>query len=124
MNAELFYGLGTRACGEHHGAVGHAAENDDRVLPPSGIPFGNVFGGPHNLYQYQMDGRNGLNSLFYPELGANFPFYDRSGTDAFNVSAEFTITTQARNLAAYMYLLGQAGAPSKPWKSAAWESSI
>ena len=95
------------------------AENDDRVLPPSGIPFGNVFGGPHNLYQYQMDGRNGLNSLFYPELGANFPFYDRSGTDAFNVSAEFTITTQARNLAAYMYLLGQAGAPSKPWKSAA-----
>jgi hypothetical protein len=94
------------------------AENDDRVLPPSGIPFGNVFGGPHNLYQYKMEGRNGLNSLFYPELGASFPFYDRSGTDAFNVSAEFTITTQARNLAAYLYLLSQTGTPSKPWKSA------
>ena len=94
------------------------ATNDDRVLPPSGIPFGNVFGGPHNIYQYKMDGRNGLNSLFYPELGDKFPFYDRSGTDAFNVTAEFTLDKQARHLAAYLYLLGQAGTSLKPWKSA------
>jgi hypothetical protein len=65
-----------------------------------------------------MEGRNGLNSFFYPELGANFPFYDRSVTDAFNVSAEFTITTQARHLAAYLYLLSQTGTPQKAWKSA------
>ncbi|MEI8310138.1 MAG: glycoside hydrolase family 9 protein [Verrucomicrobiota bacterium] len=95
------------------------AANDDRVLPPSGIPFGNVFGGPHNLYQYKMDGRNGLNSLFYPELGDKFPFYDRSGTDAFNVTAEFTLDKQARHLAGYLYLLSQTGTPFKPWKSAA-----
>ncbi len=94
------------------------AHNDDRVLPPTGIPFGNVFGGPHNLHRYKAaDGRNGLNSFFYPELGANFPFYDRSGTDAFNVAAEFTINIQGRNLAAYLYLLGQEGTPLKPWKS-------
>ena len=94
------------------------AQNDDRVLPPTGIPFGNVFGGPHNIYRYkQPDGRNGLNSFFYPELGANFPFYDRSGTDAFNVTAEFTIDKQGRHLAAYLYLLGQAGAPLAPWKA-------
>ncbi len=93
------------------------ATNDDRVLPPSGIPFGNVFGGPHNIYQYKMDGRNGLNSLFYPELGDKFPFYDRSGTDAFNVTAEFTLDKQARHLAAYLYLLSQTGSTLKPWKS-------
>lgn len=94
------------------------AMNDDRVLPPTGIPYGNVFGGPHNMHRYkQADGRNGLNSFFYPDLGSNFPFYDRSGTDAYNVTAEFTIDKLGRHLAGYIYLMGQAGTPLKPWKS-------
>ena len=93
------------------------AHNDDRVLPPTGIPYGNVFGGPHNIYRYKLGERNGLNTFFYPELGANFPFYDRAGTDAFNVTAEFTIDKLGRHLAAYMYLMGQTGTSLKPWKS-------
>lgn len=94
------------------------AHNDTRVLPPSGIPYGNVFGGPHNLHRYKMpDGRNGLNSFFHPHLGKEFPFYDRAGTDAFNVTAEFTIDKQGRHLAAYLYLLGEAGNQPGPWKA-------
>lgn len=94
------------------------ASNDARVLPPTGIPYGNVFGGPHNLFRYKLNERNGLNGLFFPELGTHFPFYDRAVTDAFNVTAEFTIDKQGRHLAAYLYLLGQTGTTSKAWKSA------
>lgn len=110
VNRPLVSGSGDRWMRE---IVHQYAHNDARVLPPSGIPFGNVFGGPHHLEQYKVEGRNGLNLLYSPNLGEPFPFYNRVAADAFNVSAEFTVSQQARNFAAYAYLLGatQTGFP-------------
>lgn len=112
VNRSMVSGSGDRWMRE---IVHQYAWNDERVLPPSGIPYGNIFGGPHNLDQYRVDGRNGLNFLYVPNLSENFPFYNRVAADAFNVSAEFTIDKQARNFSAYAFLTNATGIPFPKW---------
>jgi len=112
VNRSMVSGSGERWMRE---IVHQYAWNDSRVLPPSGIPYGNVFGGPHNIDQYRVDGRNGLNFLYVPNLGDTFPFYNRVAADAFNVTAEFTVGQQARNLAAYAFLTRGADQNFPKW---------
>jgi hypothetical protein len=112
VNRSLVSGSGDRWMRE---IVHQYAHNDARVLPPSGIPFGNVFGGPHSLEQYKVEGRNGLNFQYVPHLGDTFPFYNRVAADAFNVTAEFTVGQQARNFAAYSFLNSATAAPFPKW---------
>lgn len=104
LNQPFFTGIGS-TWRQH--AVNRITLNDDRSLAVPGIPIGNIVSTPHNLRPYQIEGRAGLRSLFTPSLDA-FPFFERSGTDAYNVREEWTIATGGRLLAGHLFLLGQA----------------
>jgi len=69
------------------------SQNDRRILPPTGIPLGNIQGGFGWLDLYQKQ----LGQLSFPSDGAQdlpYPVYDRWG-DSFNLSQEFVIPNQA-----------------------------
>src|SRR5439155_9841170 len=96
--------------------VHHYALNDRRVLPPSGLPLGNVQAGFGWLDLYKRE----LGALTFPPDSAPdapYPFYDRWG-DSFNVNTEFVIVNQARALAALVFLMAQTSLKDQPWRSA------
>ncbi|MHB8521224.1 MAG: glycoside hydrolase family 9 protein [Limisphaerales bacterium] len=99
VNVTYVTGLGWKRQRE---TVGQYAQNDRRVLPPSGLPLGNVQGGFANtLYYYATE----LNELSFPQDGASTapdPFYDRWG-ESYNVTTEFVVLNQARSLASLAY---------------------
>jgi hypothetical protein len=97
--------------------VDQYAENDRRVLPPSGIPVGNVQDGFGWLDLYGKE----LGRLSFPPDGdetAPHPFYDRWG-DSFNLSTEFVTVNQARSLAYLAWLMAQTSLKDQPWRCAA-----
>jgi hypothetical protein len=112
LNTSFVTGLGQHWIRE---IVHQYSTNDWRVLPPSGIPYGNLIGGPFSIYRYKVGDRNGLNAFFSPELG-KWPLYDRN-TDSFNTSAEFVVPGLARMLAAHAWLMGRSTEANKPWKA-------
>lgn len=72
------------------------AQNDRRILPPSGIPLGNLQSGFGWLDFYKEE----LGALSFPWDGAKenpYALYDRWG-DSFNLQAEFVVVNQARAL--------------------------
>lgn len=92
------------------------AQNDDRVLPPSGIPLGCIQDGFGWLDKYGKE----LGELTYPaddDSLAPYPFYDRWG-DSFNLKTEFVISNQARGLAALAWLMAQTTLKTQVWQSA------
>ncbi|WP_221285038.1 glycoside hydrolase family 9 protein [Haloferula luteola] len=92
------------------------AQNDDRVLPPSGIPLGNIQTGFSWVARYGSV----LGSLSYPGDGLStgkYPFYDRWG-DAFNSTTEFVIAQQGRGLASLARWGAQSPGAATPWTSA------
>ncbi|HEU0039300.1 MAG TPA: glycoside hydrolase family 9 protein, partial [Verrucomicrobiae bacterium] len=92
------------------------ATNDRRVLPPSGLPLGNVQAGFGWLELYKRE----LGALTFPPDGARdspYPFYDRWG-DSFNVNAEFVIVNQGRALATLALLMTQTPLTNQPWRAA------
>lgn len=96
--------------------VHNYAQNDRRILPPSGIPLGNLQSGFGWLEFYKQE----LGALSFPWDGAKenpFPLYDRWG-DSFNLQTEFVIVNQARALATAAWLMAQTPAKNQPWKSA------
>ena len=93
------------------------ALNFRQVLPPSGIPIGNIQAGFGWLDLYQRE----LGALTFPSDGdqqAPYPFYDRWG-DSWNVSTEFVVLNQARALAVSALLMAKTPLKDQPWKSAA-----
>jgi hypothetical protein len=102
LNQPYFTGIGQHW---RRNAVNRISLNDDRNLAVPGIPIGNIVSTPHNLRPYQIEGRAGLRGLFTPTL-ETFPFYERSGTDAYNVREEWTIATGGRLLAGHLFRLG------------------
>ncbi len=96
--------------------VHNYAQNDRRVLPPSGIPVGNLQSGFGWLDYYKEE----LGALSFPWDGAKenpYPLYDRWG-DSFNLQTEFVVVNQARALAAAAWLMAQTPLKNQPWKSA------
>ncbi|MDB6065738.1 MAG: hypothetical protein JWR26_1946 [Pedosphaera sp.] len=92
------------------------AQNDRRMLPPSGIPIGNLQGGFSWLDKYQKE----LGALSFPLDGDErtpYPIYDRWG-ESFNLSTEFVIANQARGLAYLSWLMARTSLKKQPWKSA------
>jgi hypothetical protein len=97
--------------------VDQYAQNDQRILPPSGIPLGNIQAGFGWNYQYNQE----LDQLSFPpdsDPVAPYPFYDRWG-DGFNLSQEFVIVNQARALGYLAWLMAQTPLKSQPWRAAA-----
>ena len=113
-NVVFLTGLGSRRQRE---IVHQYAQNDRRVLPPSGIPLGSVQGGFAYMDHYKKD----LGALTFPfdgDADSPYPFYDRWG-DSFNTTTEFTVGPQGRGLAAMAWLMGQTKLKAQPWRSAA-----
>ncbi len=92
------------------------AQNDRRILPPSGIPIGNLQSGFGWLEFYKQE----LGALSFPWDGVKenpYPLYERWG-DSFNLQAEFVAVNQARALAATAWLMAQTPLKNQPWRSA------
>ena len=113
VNVTYLTGLGVR---RQHEIVDQLAQNSRRVLPPSGIPIGNI----QAAFQYMpLYGRE-LRDATYPDDNAPsspYPFYDR-WSDAYNVTTEFIAVNQARGLLSAALLASQARAPQRPWTGA------
>jgi hypothetical protein len=111
VNVVFLTGLGWKRQRE---IVHQFAQNDRRILPPDGIPLGNIQAGFgwNNVYQQELE------KLSFPLDSSNdapYPFYDRWG-DAFNLSQEFVIVNQARALGYCAWLMAQTSLKEQPWK--------
>lgn len=96
--------------------VNQYALNDRRVLPPSGLPVGNITASFDYLSPYQSE----LGALCFPSDGsftAMYPFYDRWG-DSWNVQTEATVVNQARQLASAAFLMAKTSLATQAWQSA------
>jgi hypothetical protein len=112
VNVAYITGLGWRRQRE---IVHQYAQNDYRVLPPSGIPIGNIQAGFPYLDPYKKE----LGKLVFPPDGASvapYPFYDRWG-DTFNTTTEFVIVDQARSLASLAYWMAQTSVKTQSWRA-------
>ncbi len=113
VNVSYVTGLGWQRPRE---MVHHYAQNDWRVLPPSGLAFGNIQEGFPYLEPYQKE----LGALTFPSDGDQnnpTPFYDRWG-DTFNTSTEFVSPNIARSLATTAFVMAQTSTAGQKWKSA------
>ena len=110
VNVAYLTGLGIRRQRE---IVDQFAQNDRRVLPPSGIPIGNL----QAAFQYMPAYGGKLREATYPDDNAAegpYPFYDR-WSDAYNVTTEFITVNQARSLLVASYLAGRSAASDRKW---------
>ena len=113
VNVTYLTGLGWK---RQRDIVDQYAENDRRVLPPSGIPLGNIQGGFGWIEIYGKE----LGALSFPadsDEKAPYPIYDRWG-DSFNLTQEFVIPNQARALAYLSWMMGRSAVRNQPWKAA------
>lgn len=113
INVSYITGLGWRRQRE---IVHQFAQNDFRVLPPSGVPIGNIQGGFAWLHPFKKE----LGDLCFPPDGAQtncYPFYDRWG-DSFNTTTEFVIVDSARSLASLAFWMAQTPVKSQSWRGA------
>ncbi len=113
VNVTYMTGLGWKRQRE---IVDQYAQNARRVLPPSGIPLGNLQTGFGWIEQYKEE----LSALSFPSDGARenpYPLYDRWG-DSFNLSQEFVILNQARELAYLAWLMAQNPLKVQSWRAA------
>jgi len=112
VNIDYLTGLGF---GRQREIVHQYAQNDRRILPPSGIPLGNIQGGFGWLDLY----KNELGELSFPSDGAQdapYPFYDR-WADSFNLCQEFVVPIQARSLGYLCWLMAQSSLKKQDWTS-------
>ena len=94
VNISYVTGVGWKRSRE---MVHHYAQNNWRVLPPSGLAIGNIQEGFPYLDPYEKE----LGELCYPRDSDErnpTPFYDRWG-DTFNTAAEFVTANLGRSLA-------------------------
>ena len=112
VNVTYLTGLGWK---RQRDIVDQYAENDRRVLPPTGIPLGNIQAGFGWLELYGKE----LGALSFPADSADsapYPIYDRWG-DSFNLSQEFVIPNQARALGYLAWMMGRSPLRSQAWKA-------
>jgi hypothetical protein len=113
VNVTFLAGLGTLRQRE---IVDQFAQNDRRVLPPSGIPIGNI----QSDFQYMAAYGAELGAATYPADNAatgSYPLYDR-WSDAYNVTTEFIAVNQARGLLVSAFLAGLSPSGDRPWTHA------
>ncbi len=111
-NVSFITGLGWK---QQREIVHQYAQNDRRVLPPTGLPLGAVQEGFAYIEPYKKE----LGLLSFPSDGDKdnpYPFYDRWG-DSFNVTTEFVIMNQARGLAALAWLMAQTPQAGQSWRA-------
>ena len=112
VNVTYLTGLGWKRQRE---IVHQYAQNDRRVLPPTGVPLGNIQAG----FQYLNNYGGELGGLTFSTDGATaapFPFYDR-WADTFNTSTEFVAVEQARAIASLAFVATLTRATTQSWSS-------
>ena len=113
VNVTYVAGLGWKRQRE---MVDQYAQNSRHLLPPTGLPFGNIQGGISWTDHYQKEPAE----LSFPPDGDSrqpYPFYDR-WSDSFNLSQEFVIVNQARALGCLAWLMAQTPLRHQAWNSA------
>jgi hypothetical protein len=111
INMSFITGLGWR---QQREIVHHYAQNDHRILPPTGIPQGNIQGGMPYLHHYKGE----LTALSFPADNANVaPYapYDK-WADTFNTTAEFVNPQQGRGLGVLAWLFARTSVKSQAWR--------
>jgi alpha-tubulin suppressor-like RCC1 family protein len=114
VNVVYLTGLGRKRQRE---IVSQYALNDRRVLPPTGIPLGNIQTTFAFLPLYGAE----LRDLAFPSdsaVVAPYEFYDR-WADSFNVSTEYIAVNQARSVLALAVLATRTTTQSQAWRSGA-----
>jgi hypothetical protein len=114
VNISLLTGLGWHRQRE---IVHQYAQNDRRILPPSGLPIGNIQSG----FQYLDIYKGELDALTFPSDGLNdapYPFYDR-WADTFNTSTEFVAVDQVRSLGSLAFVATLTSVQSQAWTAPA-----
>jgi hypothetical protein len=109
VNVTYLTGLGWKRQRE---IVHQYALNDNHVLPPNGIPLGNIQAGYDYLQLYKSE----LNAVSYPSdsaPSATYPYYDR-WADTFNVSTEFVVQQTARALGPAAMLMAMTSSKTEP----------
>ena len=112
LNMTFITGVGYK---RQRDVVHQYAQNDHRVLPPSGLPLGNIQQGFPYLENYKAE----LGTLSYPPDYAStapYPYYDRWG-DTFNTTTEFVVTDQARSLASLAFWMAQSPVKAQSWRA-------
>lgn len=116
LNMTFVTGIGWKRQRE---VVSQHAWNDHRILPPAGLPLGNIQSGFGYLETYKspVTGRSELTLLSYPPDivdAGNYAFYDR-WTDMINTTTEFVVMDQARSLASLAFWMARSSKQSQPW---------
>ena len=114
VNVMFLTGLGLKRQREN---VSQLSQNSRRILPPSGIPLGQVTAGFEYLNSYGSE----LSELSYPgDSGSKdvYPYYDR-WSDAFNVTQEFIAVNQARGFMATAFLATLTSSSGGSWTAPA-----
>lgn len=112
VNVCYLTGMGWK---RQHEIVHQFARNQRRLLPPTGIPLGNIQEGFAYFDPYKKE----LGALTFPSDGGEknpYPFYDRWG-DAFNTSTEFVVVNMGRSLGTAAFLMAQTPLKKQVWKS-------
>jgi Glycosyl hydrolase family 9/Cellulase N-terminal ig-like domain len=110
VNVTYLTGLGVKRQREN---VSQFAQNSRRILPPTGIPLGQVTAAFEYLPSYGSE----LSELSYPtDSGTKntYPYYDR-WSDDFNVTQEFITVNQARSFMATAFLAGLTTSSTASW---------
>jgi hypothetical protein len=110
VNVTYLTGLGLK---RQRNIVDQFAVNSRRVLPPSGIPLGQVTASFEYLTSYGSE----LSELSYPTDGGStdtYPYYDR-WSDAYNVTQEFITVNQARSFMATALLASFTSSSGGSW---------
>jgi hypothetical protein len=115
LNTTFLTGLGWKRQRE---IVHQYAQNDRRIMPPSGFPLGNLQSGfPKDLPWYPAE----LAPLCYPlDTASSAPYapYDVWG-DTYNTTTEAVTVQQGRCLVTTAWLMARTPLATQPWKSGA-----
>lgn len=112
VNVAYITGIGLK---RQRDVVHQHAQNDRQILPPSGIPIGNVIPGFQNLGKYSGE----LTPLCYPPDNAAtgpYSYFDRWG-DSYNTMAEFVVMDMARSIGSLAFWMAQSSVATQSWKS-------
>lgn len=113
INMPYLTGIGAR---RQHQIVSQYADNQQRGLPPTGVPIGSVQSGFVYLAPYNSE----CSALTYPSdsaASASYAPYDR-WADTFNTMTELVSWQQGRSLGAMAYLMALTGYTNQSWQYA------
>lgn len=116
VNAPFITGIGWN---QRREIVSQFSQNDGFVLPPIGIPVGNVQSGMPYFENYvTATGGNLLQRSIYPNTGGFiYPLYD-VWADTFETRGEMTVPTLSRAAAVTAWLFARSSLSAEPWNSA------